>query len=79
MGLNKQAQMEKRAAMEEFIRDAKQQLFVKYNGSKVNRALQEVMQEDMAEMVKEAFPHDDPPNIAVEIVGTAAVRFRVRW
>lgn len=79
MGLNKQAMMEKRAAMTQFITDAKRQLTLKYDGATVGPALQEVMAEDMREMVKQAYPDDDLPTINVEIVGTQAVRFRVQW
>lgn len=79
MGLLKQAAMEKRAVMQEFMADAKKQLLIKYNGATVNQALQEILVEDMKEMVKTAFPHDPQPVIELEVVGTAAVRFRVHW
>lgn len=79
MSLHKKAQMEKRAEMKDRITEFKKEIAVKYSGAPVNQALKEVMEEDMREKIAEFFPDEPPPEVEVEIIGTAAVKYHVRF
>ena len=79
MGLNKEAAMEKRAAMKDRITEFKKEIAVKYAGAAVNQALCEVMAEDMLEKIAAAFPGEPLPAVEVEEIGTAAVKYHVRF
>jgi hypothetical protein len=77
MTLVKQAVMEKRAEMKDFITQAKNDLRIKFSGATVNDALREVMAEELQEMIKTAYPAEDQPHVRCDYIGTRAVKLIV--
>jgi hypothetical protein len=70
--------MEKRAAMQDFITEVRDQLLDKHAGQDVTVALREVMAEELKDMVKQAFVDEPQPEIRCDYVGTRSVKFVVK-